>query len=322
MSIDREVRPARRRLLRARVRRPGALRGAPGAADRRARAAAARRARPSSTSAAATASWPAPLAALRPALHAASTRASEMVDGGAAPQPGRRRSSLARIEDYEPPEPVDATICLRAVLLPGRPASRSSGTSPATRGCKFVFDFRPARAPGRADPRATCGRPASPRIELRPFFLPQRRRAARRSRCRSSTRSSAPARSPRSSRGGYGRHLLQRGRLSRGRRDRPAAVTRRRVIARRRACTARSALGIAGVARRPARARAVGRRPVLDRHRHRRLPLAARLADERRRARQVRVPLRDAGGLGPLPPARPASTFTLRARARRSSRPR
>ncbi len=82
-------------------------------------------------------------------------------------------------------------------------------------------------------------------------------------------------------------------------------LTRRRVAAFA-GVYASVALGLASAHRRAAGARADRRGPVHDRRRHRRLPGAARLADERRRARQVRLPVRRERGMGALPPADPA----------------
>jgi SAM-dependent methyltransferase len=81
---------------------------------------------------------------------------------------------VGRCEDYEPPEPVDATICLRSFYQPADRVAFFRHVAGYTQG-KFVFDFRPrahAAGPVLRDLRL-AGFSA---IELRPFFLPQRRR--------------------------------------------------------------------------------------------------------------------------------------------------
>jgi hypothetical protein len=80
----------------------------------------------------------------------------------------------ARSEDYEPPEPVDLTICLRAFYYPEDRVAFFRRVAGYTR-VKFVFDFRQAAHP--ADTVLTDLRAAGfTRIELRPFFTPQQRR--------------------------------------------------------------------------------------------------------------------------------------------------
>ncbi len=78
-----------------------------------------------------------------------------------------------RMEDYEPAEPVDLTICLRSFYL----AEDRVGFFRRIRGYtrkKFVFDFRPMVFP--VDGVLSDLREAGfSRIELRPFFLPQRK---------------------------------------------------------------------------------------------------------------------------------------------------
>jgi SAM-dependent methyltransferase len=79
----------------------------------------------------------------------------------------------ARSEDYEPPEPVDVTICLRAFYYPEDRVAFFRRVAGYTR-VKFVFDFRQAAHPADtvvADLRAA----GFSHIELRPFFTPQRR---------------------------------------------------------------------------------------------------------------------------------------------------
>jgi SAM-dependent methyltransferase len=79
-----------------------------------------------------------------------------------------------RMEDYEPAQPVDVTICLRSFYL----AEDRIAFFRRVRGYttkKLVFDFRPEVFPidGVLDQLRAAG---FSRIELRPFFLPQRKR--------------------------------------------------------------------------------------------------------------------------------------------------
>jgi SAM-dependent methyltransferase len=86
---------------------------------------------------------------------------------------------VARSEEYEPPEPVDVTICLNAFYYPQDQIAFFRHVASYTRA-KFVFDFRPA--PSAALPYDP--RPVLPNlraagfadVELLPFFLPQSRR--------------------------------------------------------------------------------------------------------------------------------------------------
>jgi SAM-dependent methyltransferase len=77
------------------------------------------------------------------------------------------------IGDYEPPRPVDMTLCLRAVLYLADDRVAFFRRVRSYTRVKFVFDFDPrvqAREPILEDLReAGFGR-----AELRPFFLPQR----------------------------------------------------------------------------------------------------------------------------------------------------
>jgi trans-aconitate 2-methyltransferase len=78
-----------------------------------------------------------------------------------------------RMESFEPAEPVDATICLRSFYLAEDRVAFFRRVRGYTRK-KFVFDFRQPAHPAEsvvADLRAA----GFTRIELRPFFLPQRR---------------------------------------------------------------------------------------------------------------------------------------------------
>jgi SAM-dependent methyltransferase len=79
---------------------------------------------------------------------------------------------VARLDEYEPPEPVDLTLCLRAFYYaPDRGAFM--GRVAAYTRVKFVFDFDP-RAHDRGAIVRDLRAAGFERIELRPFFLPQR----------------------------------------------------------------------------------------------------------------------------------------------------
>ena len=82
------------------------------------------------------------------------------------------RLDVALIDEYEPPEPVDVTVCLRAFYYPVDRRAFFRRVAGYTR-TRFVFDFDPRvydRAGLETDLRAT----GFDRIRLRPFFLPQR----------------------------------------------------------------------------------------------------------------------------------------------------
>ena len=96
-----------------------------------------------------------------------------MVDAARIRNPGVA-FEVSRSEDYSPPEPVDATICLRSFYYPQDRQAFFRRVAGYTR-VKFVFDFRPrdhAAASVVVDLRAA----GFDKIELRPFFLPQLRR--------------------------------------------------------------------------------------------------------------------------------------------------
>ena len=79
---------------------------------------------------------------------------------------------IARIDEYEPPAPVDMTLCLRAFYYPENRRAFFARVAGYTK-TKFVFDFDPrvyARRELEDDLRAS----GFDRIALRPFFLPQR----------------------------------------------------------------------------------------------------------------------------------------------------
>ena len=157
---------AAERLRRARLRRPGALRGAPRAADRRARAAARAGRRRCSTSAAATRSWRrrSPRYGLRYIGVDASERMSSRRRGAAqsrAPVRGRADGGLRAAGAGR----RDALPAL--VLLPGRPR-RLLPPRRRLHAKKFVFDFTP-RLHRRRRVDATCG-PAGLSSRRDPFL--------------------------------------------------------------------------------------------------------------------------------------------------------
>ena len=82
--------------------------------------------------------------------------------------------AVARSEEYEPPAPVDATICLRSFYYPADRVAFFKRVAGYTKR-KFVFDFRQQDTPAGpilADLRAA----GFTGVELQPFFLPQLRR--------------------------------------------------------------------------------------------------------------------------------------------------
>jgi 2-polyprenyl-3-methyl-5-hydroxy-6-metoxy-1,4-benzoquinol methylase len=95
-----------------------------------------------------------------------------MVEAARARNPGLP-FEVARSEEYQPPEPVDATICLRAFYYPADRTEFFRRVAGYTRR-KFVFDFRPKDTPIAAI-LADLGAAGFKEIELRPFFLPQLR---------------------------------------------------------------------------------------------------------------------------------------------------
>ncbi len=96
-----------------------------------------------------------------------------MVDAARARNPGLRFEQ-ARSEDYSPPEPVDATICLPSFYYPHDRVAFFRHVAGYTR-VKFVFDFRPRDHPA-ASVTADLRVAGFGEIELQPFFLPQLRR--------------------------------------------------------------------------------------------------------------------------------------------------
>lgn len=90
---------------------------------------------------------------------------------------GRAELEVGLLEEYEPPEPVEMTLCLRAAYYAADRGAFFRRVAGYTR-VKFVFDFRPVvhdTASVVADLRAA----GFGGIELRPFLLPQSRRLPR-----------------------------------------------------------------------------------------------------------------------------------------------
>jgi len=80
---------------------------------------------------------------------------------------------LGDLNDYEPPEPVAATTCFRAIYYAHDRRSffrRAAGYTER----KLVFDLNP-RQYRVADIRADLAAAGWTRLELRPFFSPQTR---------------------------------------------------------------------------------------------------------------------------------------------------
>lgn len=75
------------------------------------------------------------------------------------------------LESYEPPEPVDMTLCLRTVYALPDPREVFRRIAGYTRG-KFVFDFDP-RANDRDQLVRQLRESGFAGVELRPFLLPQ-----------------------------------------------------------------------------------------------------------------------------------------------------
>jgi hypothetical protein len=97
---------------------------------------------------------------------------AEMVTAARKRNPGLEFVT-ARMEEFEPSAPVDLTVCLRSFYLAEDRVAFFRRVRGYTKK-KFVFDFRPMAFPPDGvlrDLRAA----GFARIELRPFFLPQRR---------------------------------------------------------------------------------------------------------------------------------------------------
>jgi len=93
---------------------------------------------------------------------------AEMVKAGK----GRGRNvALGDLNDYEPPEPVAATTCFRALYYADDRAAFFRRVAGYTER-KFVFDLNPRRY-GVEDVRSDLRAAGFDRLELRPFFSPQ-----------------------------------------------------------------------------------------------------------------------------------------------------
>lgn len=93
---------------------------------------------------------------------------AEMVKAGE----GRGRNVvLGDLNDYEPPEPVAATMCFRAIYYADDRAAFFRRVAGYTER-KFVFDLNP-RQYGVEDVRSDLRAAGFDRLELRPFFSPQ-----------------------------------------------------------------------------------------------------------------------------------------------------
>ena len=85
--------------------------------------------------------------------------------GGAVPL------DVAMMDQYEPPEPVDMTLCLRAFYYPPDRSTFLRRVAAYTR-TKLVFDFNPRAQSWVEIERELLGA-GFRQIERRPFFLPQ-----------------------------------------------------------------------------------------------------------------------------------------------------
>lgn len=97
--------------------------------------------------------------------------APEMVEVG---RRHGRRLELGDLNDYEPPGPVAATTCFRAVYYATDRAAFFRRVAGYTE-LKFVFDLNPRRYP-LGEVRRDLEAAGFDRLELRPFFSPQRHR--------------------------------------------------------------------------------------------------------------------------------------------------
>jgi SAM-dependent methyltransferase len=79
---------------------------------------------------------------------------------------------VALLDEYEPHDPVDMTLCLRAFYYPTDRRAFFRLVAGYTR-TKFVFDFDP-RVYARRELLADLRAGGFDRVDLRPFFLPQR----------------------------------------------------------------------------------------------------------------------------------------------------
>ena len=84
-----------------------------------------------------------------------------------------RTVELGDLNEYEPPEPVTATTCFRAIYY-ARDRRAFFRQVAAYTERKLVFDLNP-RQYRVGDVRADLEAAGWPRLELRPFFSPQTR---------------------------------------------------------------------------------------------------------------------------------------------------
>jgi SAM-dependent methyltransferase len=96
----------------------------------------------------------------------------EMLEAAARRNPGLEFTT-GRMESFEPSRPVDVTICLRSFYLAEDRIAFFRRVRGYTRR-KFVFDFRPVAFPVD-EVVAQLEAAGFSHIELRPFFLPQRK---------------------------------------------------------------------------------------------------------------------------------------------------
>jgi SAM-dependent methyltransferase len=92
----------------------------------------------------------------------------EMVDAARA---AGRDVVLADLNEYEPPQPVDATLCFRAIYYARDRPSFFEHVAAYTRK-KLVFDLNP-RQYRLEDVRRDLGAAGFDQLALRPFFVPQ-----------------------------------------------------------------------------------------------------------------------------------------------------
>jgi SAM-dependent methyltransferase len=95
-----------------------------------------------------------------------------MIDEARARLGGAVPLEVARMDEYVPSEPVELTLCLRAFYYAADREAFFRRVAGYTR-TKFVFDFDP-RVYDRAELVEQLRANGFDRIELRPFFLPQR----------------------------------------------------------------------------------------------------------------------------------------------------
>jgi SAM-dependent methyltransferase len=108
------------------------------------------------------------LAAFLPAEYLGVDASPEMV---AAARLRGVAAELADLNEYEPPEPVAATLCFRAIYYARDRRAFFQRVAGYTER-KLVFDLNPRQYP-LADVRADLETAGFDRLELRPFLVPQ-----------------------------------------------------------------------------------------------------------------------------------------------------